>query len=78
MLNLLLGAVEQGHLASAAEWMWELGLAHRVPVSEGQGEAREAERWRACAAPAARNLARADFRRDVARTVWERAGEASA
>ncbi|HYJ21749.1 MAG TPA: GNAT family N-acetyltransferase [Solirubrobacterales bacterium] len=50
MMNLVLGATEpgavaDGHLAAAAEWVASCGVASYVPVSPGQPETESAERW---------------------------------
>jgi len=50
MMNLVLGATEpgavaEGHLAAAAGWTSERGVAQYVPVTPGQPESAAAERW---------------------------------
>jgi hypothetical protein len=50
MLNLVLGstepgAVEDGHLAAATDWMRSHGVEHYVPATPGLPETEAAERW---------------------------------
>jgi len=50
MMNLVLGATEpgavaDGHLASATEWVGARGVSAYVPVSPGQPQTEAAERW---------------------------------
>jgi hypothetical protein len=50
MLNLVLGATEpgavgDGHLAAAAEWVASTGVSHYVPVTPGLAETDAAEDW---------------------------------
>ena len=50
MMNLVLGATEpgalaDGHLAGAAEWVGSRGVESYVPVTPGQPETGPAERW---------------------------------
>lgn len=50
MMNLVLGAtepgaVEDGHLAAASEWVAARGIESYVPVAPGQPQTEPAERW---------------------------------